>query len=292
MRFQSPVVRLAAACGLGLAVTSGLYVTMQSQMLNAPAEAVTPKITVLTVKRHIPAFGKITADDVVAKQVPSDVAPAGAISTNAQAVGRFVKQDIFPDEPLMDAKLFSQGQEYPTVLPLPAGKRAVTVAVNEVVGVAGFIGVGSLVDVIATMDLERKSVSRIILQNIQVLAAAQNKESADNPEAKIVSSVTLAVTPEESEQLTLATEKGTIRLAMRSPLENTTVKTEGETPSSLLGHEPPKPVAAKAPVKTATRTVTKTVVRTVEKPVRVAPPQPVDPGIMVIRGTNTSFINR
>lgn len=288
---HTPVARFGAAAGLSLVITTVLYVTVVGNKNVQPAEAA-PKATVVTIAKPIPAFSKLTADDVVIKQMPADMVPEGALREQSMAAGRFTKQPMFPGEPVMEAKLFASGMEYPSVLPLPKGKRAVTVAVNEVVGVAGFISVGSIVDVIATMDVEQKSISRIILQGIQVLAAAQNPQPEDDAQAKVVSSVTLAVTPEQAEQLTMATEKGAIRLAMRSPLEDGSSDTQGVTPGALVGIKPPAPApVAKAPSKPApAKVAAKTTTRTVGVP--TTPKGPTDPGIMVIRGTTTTFVDR
>jgi pilus assembly protein CpaB len=284
---HTPVARLGLAAGLSLAITTFLYVTVVGPRGAQKAEAA-PKAAMITVAHPIPAYTKLTADDLVVKQVASDMVPEGALREVSMATSRLTKQPMFPGEPVMEAKLFASGQESPSSLPLPKGKRAVTVAVNEVVGVAGFISVGSIVDVIATMDVEQKAISRIILQDIQVLAAAQNPQPEDDGHAKVVSSVTLAVTPEEAEALTMATEKGQIRLAMRNPLESGETKTSGMTPGALVGLKPPAPKAA--PAKAPSKTVVKTVTRTVGVPVK--PAAPADPGIMVIRGTTTTFVNR
>lgn len=288
---HTPIARFGLAAGLSLAITTVLYLTVVGKNVQPAAEAA-PKAAIVTVARPVTAYTKLTAEDLVVKQVSAEMVPEGALRETSMAMSRLTKQPLFPGEPVMEAKLFAQGQESPSALPLPKGKRAVTVAVNEVVGVAGFISVGSMVDVIATMDVEQKSVSRIILQGIQVLAAAQNPQPEDEGRAKIVSSVTLAVTPEQSEQLTMATEKGQIRLAMRNPNEGEDVKTDGVTPGTLVGMKPPAPVKAKAPAAKAApaKQVVKTVTRTVGVP--VAKKAPSDPGVMLIRGTTTTFVNR
>jgi pilus assembly protein CpaB len=281
---HTPVARLGLAAGLSLAVTTFLYVTVIGPKSVQPASA-TPKAAVVTIARPVPAYTKLGPDDVVVKEMPADLVPTGALREASMASNRLTKAPMFPGEAVIDAKLFAAGQETPSSLPLPKGMRAVTVAVNEVVGVAGFISVGSFVDVIATMEVDQKAVSRIILQGIQVLAAAQNPQPEDEARAKIVSSVTLAVTPQAAEELTMATEKGTIRLAMRNPLESGTADTQGVTPAGVVGLKPPTVVVKTVPGKQVVKTVT----RTVGVPVR--PATPSDPGIMVIRGTTTSFVN-
>jgi pilus assembly protein CpaB len=128
-------------------------------------------------------------------------------------------------------------------------------------------------------------VSKVILQKIQVLATAQNYEKSDETEAKVVSSATLAVTPQESEILILASDRGKIRLAMRSPREEAQIKTSGASPEFFAGPRPkPAPVAARA----ARPAQPKVITRTVTVPV----PQKPDEAILVIRGTSTEKVYR
>ncbi|MNL13818.1 hypothetical protein D3C87_1347370 [compost metagenome] len=143
---------------------------------------------------------------------------------------------------------------------------------------AGFVQPGSLVDVVGTLDIDNQPVSKVLLQKIQVLAIAQDYEKKEEQEAKVVSSATLAVTPQESEVLILAADRGKIRLAMRSANEAEDVKTSGVTPETLTAGK------KSAPVRTG---ASKTVTRTVKVPV----PKPNE-AILVIRGTSTEQVYR
>jgi pilus assembly protein CpaB len=211
------------------------------------------------------------------------------VPDSASAVGRVAKADLLPGEILVEGRLFPPGrtEDLPQVLPVPLGKRAVTVAVDEVVGVAGFVMPGTHVDVVGTLDVEGQAVTRVILQRILVLAIAQDAKRKDDPEAKIVSSATLAVTPQESQMLILAADRGKIRLAMRGPNEGAAVQIAPITPAALLGHPAPREHAQSAP-----KTITRTVVR--ERAIRTAVPAPhaTPLSIMVIRGTQTETVYR
>ncbi|MNL37694.1 hypothetical protein D3C87_1598540 [compost metagenome] len=171
-------------------------------------------------------------------------------------------------DPITDEKLLEPGEAAMTALPIPKGKRAVTVKVDEVVGVAGFIQPNSIVDVIGTWDVEGTPHSKVILQQLQVLAVAQEAGKPDESKARVTSSVTLAVTPAEAEKIILSTERGSIRLAMRSPEESSQVTTAGITPAALSG------VRAKPSIKAPT-------VRTAARP--QAPSAPTPPPIVIFR---------
>jgi pilus assembly protein CpaB len=144
--------------------------------------------------------------------------------------------------------------------------RAVSVRVNDVVGVAGFLLPGNRVDIVAAYRDGQETRSETVVQNVKVLAVDQTA-ATDEDEPVIVRAVTLEVTPADAEKLVLAEERGAIQLALRNPLDNRmTIRV-----SSL-----PAPVAASAPAPAISRA----------KPrVRVGPPPP-DTSVTVIRGTS------
>lgn len=273
--------RLMVATALGLATSGALFYYVNGSAKQASATV--PTGSVLVAIAPIPANSKVAPDQVKVESRPVDFIPQGAASAPEQIVGRVSKAELFPGEAVIDAKFFPTGQEASMVLPVPPGKRAVTVAVDEVVGVAGFVQPGSLVDVVGTFDVDNQPVSKVILQKIQVLAIAQDYQKKDEQEAKVVSSATMAVTPQEAEMLILAADRGKIRLAMRSANESEDVKTTGITPEALTSKPKPKPV------RTVVRRVPgKVVTRTVKVPV----PQKPNEAILVIRGTSTEQVYR
>lgn len=163
----------------------------------------------------------------------------------------------------------------------PQGKRAITVRVNEVVGVAGFALPGNYVDVMVNTqdDLERL-VSKIVLERILVLAVAQ-EASRDDTKPRVVNAVTLEVSPEEAERIDLARSVGTLSLVLRNQIDQNAAATTGITKRELLG-APPEPVVA-APAPAAAPAPRPRIVRQ-------APRQQPDT-VEVIRGVDRSTAN-
>lgn len=181
------------------------------------APGVVPLRPVWTLQRAVPAGHAIASGDVRLEPWPDDRVPEGPRPAGDSPVGKVPRVNLLPGEPLLEARLQQPGDAVgPGTLPVPVGHRAVTVAVDEVVGVAGFVVPGSRVDVVATMDLDGMPTSRVILEDLVVLAVAQRTagEAADEP--RIVPSATLAVRPDEATRLILASDRGHIRLAMRA----------------------------------------------------------------------------
>lgn len=163
---------------------------------------------------------------------------------------RVVKTSLQRGEPILVSKLAPSGEKAGLTAVIPQGKRAMTVSVNEIVGVAGFTLPGSYVDIIVNTTDEQqqgKQLSRIVLEHILVLAVAQQK-SRDETEPKRVSSVTLEVTPEEAEKIDLARSIGSLTLVLRSQVDKELVVTKGATKQALLKFTPTQEAkAAEAP---------------------------------------------
>lgn len=248
---------LLLAVSLGAVTTFSLFLYLrQLETAKIPEESV----PIVVAIKKINAESTLAATDVTLEVIPKRLVPANALHKTSDVVGRVNRFDLFPRDPLMDGKLYPAGSSGGLSFTIPPGKRAVAVAVDEVIGVAGFIKPGSRVDVIGAMEQEGRKSAKVVLQNIQVLAVAQEREDADTRKAKLVTSVTMAVSPTESEVLTLASEKGKIRLALRSASDKATIQTQGvhwqspakpttptqavRPPSRAEAPRPPKPVAA------------------------------------------------
>ncbi|MNX84087.1 SAF domain protein [compost metagenome] len=274
--------RLLVAVGLGLVTSGGIFAYVSGQ--NDRADAGEPQGPVLVVKAPIPLSGKIAPEMVAVETRPTKFIPEGALTSPEAAVGRVAKIELTAGEPIVETKLFAVGEEARAVLPVPPGMRAVTVAVDEVVGVAGFVQPGMQVDVVSTMDVEGQTVTKFLLQRVKVLACAQEAKREGDPEAKVVSSATLAVSPADAEKLILAADRGKIRLAMRDQNEQGDAKTVGATPESLVGMHKPAPVKVAEKPKPQAPRIVKVVV-----PAKTPAEKPT---IMIIRGTSTEFVNR
>jgi len=180
------------------------------------------------------------------------------------------------NEPILKAKLASKEAGFGLPPVIPEGMRAVSVRVNEVVGVAGYVLPGTRVDVVATVNPTQQQTdvtSKVILTNVLVLASGTKiEQDGDKGKPMEVSVVTLLVDPGESERLTLASTEGKIQLALRNPIDKTAPATPGVRPAALLGYAAARPVVVRPRV----------VVAASAAPVAALPPPP--PTVEVIRG--------
>lgn len=172
---------------------------------------------------------------------PRDSVPTGAFQDLAALEGRVVTAAVQRGEPLTEPRLAPVGARAGLSAVVPEGKRAMTVRVNDVVGVAGFALPGTWVDVLVNTQEEGgrrgdgdRSISKIVLERILVLAVAQEADR-DATRPKVVNAVTLELTPEQAEKLDLARSVGTLSLVLRNPTDPRTGATAGATKSELLG---------------------------------------------------------
>jgi pilus assembly protein CpaB len=174
----------------------------------------------------------------------SETLPAGAYSDTKELVGRVVKTTLLRGEPILETRLAPIGTKGGLSAVIPEGKRAITVKVNEVIGVAGFALPGNFVDVMVNAQDETKnSVSKIVLDRILVLAIAQ-EAGRDDTKPKVVSAVTLEVTPGQAEILDLARSIGNLSLVLRNQVDQADAATVGTRTADLLKL---KQVAVEAP---------------------------------------------
>ncbi|HEY1910911.1 MAG TPA: Flp pilus assembly protein CpaB [Vicinamibacterales bacterium] len=185
---------------------------------------------------------------------PANAVPAGAISNPDEVIGRGLILPVIQNEPILPMKLAPKEAGAGLPPAIPPGLRAVSVRVNEVIGVAGYVLPGTHVDVVATVNPSQQQgdiTSKVILTNVMVLAAGTKIERGDSDKNKPmpVSVVTLLVDPDESERLTLASTEGKIQLALRNPLDKATPATRGIRPAVLLGvaATTPRPLVKAAP---------------------------------------------
>lgn len=185
---------------------------------------------------------------------PSGNVPSGAVSNPAELEGRVLKVSVQRDEPLLESKLAPIGTKGGLSAVVAEGKRAITVRVNDVIGVAGFALPGNYVDILVnTTDDTRggksnkdQTISKTVLERILVLAVAQ-EATRDDTKPKVVNAVTLEVTPEQAEKIDLARSVGSLSLVLRNQVDSTPTETIGITKQQLLyGEEAPLVAAAPA----------------------------------------------
>jgi len=234
------VLAIAVLAGGGLAY--GTYNMMNTQ---PPPTTQTTFQPVVVATADLTMGAEIKAEDLKVAQFPDKGAPEGAYSRIEEVVGRGVVVNIVRNEPILPGKLASKeaGSGLPPVI--PEGMRAVSVRVNDVIGVAGYVLPGTRVDVLATASPTQNTAdmtTKVVLANVQVLTAGTRMEQ-DQKDGKPVqvTVVTMSVTPEQAERLALASTEGKIQLALRNPLDQSAPATPGMRPSVLLGLS--KPVA-------------------------------------------------
>jgi pilus assembly protein CpaB len=190
-------------------------------------------------------------------QWPTGSVPAGAVEDSGALVDRVARTALLKGEPVLEGKLAPIGTKGGLSAIVAEGKRAMTVRVNDVVGVAGFALPGNHVDIMVntyedgagTSHDKDKSVSKIVLEHILVLAVAQ-EASRDETKPKVVNAVTLEVTPQQAELLDLARSVGTLSLVLRNQIDPKAVQTVGATKEKLLNQtKAPAPVLAVRPAK-------------------------------------------
>ncbi|MFN3789641.1 Flp pilus assembly protein CpaB [Massilia sp.] len=196
---------------------------------------------------------RLTPEMLKLVEWPAHSVPKGAFDDPQKLGGRVLKSSILMGEPLSEAKLAPAGTVGGLSALITEGKRAITVRVNDVIGVAGFALPGNYVDIIVSTETEaqaqegrqrERSISKIVLERILVLAVAQ-EVNRDETKPKVVNAVTLEVTPEQAEKLDLARSVGTLSLALRNQVDPAPAETLGATKENLLPAQasPVRPVA-------------------------------------------------
>jgi len=202
---------------------------------------------VAVAKVAIPIGSKIIPEQIMVVQFPKESTPDGAFDTPEKLAGRVAVVNIAAKEPITEPKLAAEGTAAGLSAVIPEGYRAMTVKVDDAAGISGFIMPGTLVDVVVTIDPREGSghqdpISKIVLQNIKVLANGQNIDKPENErEANSVKAVTLQVTPEQAEKLALASSEGRLQLVMRSQIDQGDEQTPGVNKRNLLGGDAAKP---------------------------------------------------
>lgn len=231
-------------------------------------QAATPgTVPVATAAIEIPFGTKVEASRHVAMiQMLEGTAPEGVFATVEAVEGKVARSSIMKGEILLEGRFAEEGAGNMLALVVSPGMRAVSIRVNDVVGVAGFLAPGNYVDMVGAYQQGSETRSETVVQNVKVLAVDQTA-SSDKNEPVVVRAVTLEVTPFDAEKLVLAEQRGTIQLALRNPQDSEMVAMARPAPAQA-----PAQAAAPAPV---------------AKPrprVKVGPPPP-STDVTVIRGT-------
>lgn len=238
MRSKS-ILLLTLALGCGLIASIGISQVMDHNSASTAAPGEMAPIYVALM--DIPGREPITAEMIKLEEWPKAKIPAGAISKLEDIQGKRCRSRVFKDEPILQGKLLGpDDRDIPTTI--PKGYRVVSIRVDAVTGASSLILPGDRVDVVLYLKRDPGSgvtntSAKTILQDIKVFAVDTVVEADHGKDERLISAktVSLLVTPKQLEKVTLATEMGTIRLAMRSPDDPLEAESQGTDPGELLG---------------------------------------------------------
>jgi pilus assembly protein CpaB len=232
-------IALVVAVFFGLVAAYGIYNFLSHQQKETDTLRAANQEIVVAAQDILP--GTIFNEESLKKGLtkttpwPKTSIPAGAFSTPQQIMGKVSRVKILANEPILESRLAGEGAGL--TVRLEAGKRALALRVDEIVGVSGFIVPDDRVDVILTTTplgaAQDAKISKIVLQNKRVLSVAQSTEQKDG-KPQLARSITLEVTPEEAEKLSLASQEGQIVLALRGLGDEKAIVTIGSNKRDLL----------------------------------------------------------
>jgi pilus assembly protein CpaB len=243
---------LSVVIGLGATILAAGWIAQQGQVAATK---------VVVAAADIQLGSRLNSQMLKTVDWPSGSIPPGAMTKAEPLEDRVVKTSVLRGEPILEAKLAPIGTKGGLSAVIPEGKRAMTVRVNDVIGVAGFALPGNYVDIVVNTQIEGngrgdRQISKIVLEHILVLAVAQ-EASRDETKPRVVNAVTLEVTPEQAEKLDLARSVGTLSLVLRNQVDTEGVETRGIMKPQLLAGDNVQPEPVKKPVKRIRRIVRK-----------------------------------
>ncbi len=272
------VLGLSAVLAL---VVSAIFYQITTSASRAPKAKVEMK-NVVVANNPVPLGAVVKSSDLKIVSWPAQNAPPGTFSKIEEVVDRVALSNILVEEPVLEGRLAARGSGVGLSGIIPPGMRAVSVRVNDVISVAGFVVPGSRVDVMVTAtprggDNQAGPITRTILTNIQVVSAGRNIQPDAKGQAENVAVITLLVTPEQAEILSLAANEGRIQLALRNNMDTNQPATGGVQAAEVFTGRRREPQAPAAPRP-----------RPRALPVRAAAPAPpppaLPPRIELIRG--------
>jgi pilus assembly protein CpaB len=272
------LIVLLVAVVVGGALSYAVYNFLQSRPVTVVK---TPEKNVVVAVGALPLGTLLKDEQLKFVSWPATNLPPGYFEKKEDLLTRGLIQPVVENEPILESKLAPKGSGAGLPPVIPKGMRALSIRANEIIGVAGYVGVGTRVDVVlsATPVGAQEAVTKIVLQNIEVASAGQVIQKDPEGKPMTVTVVTLFVTPEDAEKLTTASSQGQFQLALRNPLDLDEAKTKGSQMSQLIrGVAPAQP----APAVRAPRRV----------PQVIAAPPPVAPAtnIEVIKGAERSTV--
>ena len=230
------IIMASVAVILGLVAAVGIWQYLTKTQKQVKELAV--KRDVVVSSQQLSAGTKLTAEDLAIKQLPAHAVPKDYPESKDILIGRILKNTIEADEVITASKLLQEGSAGGLPVVIPPGMRAISIKVNEVTGVSGFVKPGNYVDVLSILESDEMTISKTILQNVLVLTVGDqiiDPTTVSDPAPKLVSQVTLALSPRNSEKLSLASETGQLYLTLRPHDEKTITSASGVTREEIYG---------------------------------------------------------
>lgn len=242
MKRYRPLVFFGLAMVLGVITSVLVFSWLQSEKsrLLAATLPTSKNVQVVVANADIPWGTKLTPEMVLIQEIPPGAIPEGHFTTSESIKDRVLLVDVKRNEMFLESKLAPLGTTGGGVAAVTdVNKRAMSVKVDDVIGVAGFIKPADRVDVMVTIEPETgkpgHAIAKMILENVKVLAAGtQMERKGKDEEPKPVQVITVEVDVDEAEKLALASNQGKLRLALRNPLNSEHVLTKGAKVGSLL----------------------------------------------------------
>jgi len=228
---------VALAAGGGAAWISLGYLRNQAQPL---LRSNTASAAAVIASKDLPVGTVLKEEDVRLIAWPGDAIPVGLIRTKGEAVGRGMVTAVRLNEPFLESKLAPRGTGGGMPILITEGMRALSIRVDDVAAVAGFVVPGTRVDVLLTMAPQGggEPATKAIMQNLQALAAGQSIQVDAEGKPQPVPVITLLVTPEQAETLALASGQGRIQMALRNALDTLPIRTNGARLTTIMGAPP------------------------------------------------------
>lgn len=271
-------VPLALALASGL-LTCVLFVNYRLSHDPVSQNSAATLVPMIVANGPLSETQPLRSSDLVVAQVAAR--PEGAFASSEQLIGRLPLVSIPKGQPILSSHLAASGAESDLWHRVTPGKRAIAVATNEVVGVGGFLRVGVHVDIIQVTDLPQGGwTARTIVQDVPVLATAQDDQPKGEAKPRLATSATLLVSPQQAEAISQACETGRIRLVLRAPNDRSIVR-PGPPPAATR----PTTVQAEVPAAPARRGAAPERAR-----VAAAPPPRALRNIEVISGKDSEVV--
>ncbi|MCU7554876.1 Flp pilus assembly protein CpaB [Alteromonas sp. ASW11-19] len=246
---------LSAVFGLGAVYLANNWLTDSSSL---PDENY---IQVVEVAQTVPIGSVIEAQQLRVRAYPEALAPEGTFATIESVTGQVARETLYAGDVVRAARVTEKGEGSSLASLIGDNMRALTIRVNDVVGVAGFLLPGDRVDILNTFKNGINTLTEVVLANVKILAIDQTAQNNEN-RPRVVRAVTVEVSLQQAEELMNARSRGGLQLALRNPVDDEQVEIAKYT-------KPAPPAEEPAPVK---------------KPVHTAVPHPVKPKVRLIRG--------